>query len=392
MIKSVSVEPSQNHAKFQAVPTVNSSDPALQSFGLRFRRCDRQFKTPLKTRHGVWRVREAVIIRLQDATGRVGFGEIAPLDWFGSETLPQALDFCDRQPEITLEQILAIPNHLPACQFGFESAWQMLVDPAWRITPLAQISDSPLNPPILGDFKNIQSPPELGGWGAKDYLRRKSNHFTAPMSVLLPTGPAALTAWQTLYQQGDRTFKWKIGVDPPETEIKLYQRLVAELPAGVKLRLDANGGLDWRSANLWLEVCDPAVVEFLEQPLPVPEFTAMLALSRQFPTPIALDESVATIDQLAACHQRGWRGVFVLKPAIAGSPRRLRQFCQQHKLDLVFSSVFEGAIGRQAALILAAELGNPDRALGFGVNHWLESDSIPQPPTIDDFEALWHRL
>jgi hypothetical protein len=31
------------------------------------------------------------------------------------------------------------------------------------------ISESPLNPPILGAFES-QSPPELGGWGANSYL------------------------------------------------------------------------------------------------------------------------------------------------------------------------------------------------------------------------------
>ncbi len=344
-----------------------------------FRAYDRPFHLPLKTWHGLWSLRQSVIIRLSDTAGQVGFGEIAPLDWFGSETLQQALEFCDRQSaQINLEQILAIPNSLPACQFGFESAWQMLVD-----------SKAAPQPPNFGGLHNLSKSPRIGGFRGQNPLATKP----APLICgLLPTGKAALKAWQTLYHQGDRTFKWKIGVDGPEAEIKLYQQLAEQLPAGVKLRLDANGGLDWRSANLWLQVCDPAVVEFLEQPLPVSEFTNLLALSCQSPTPIALDESVATTDQLAACYHKGWRGVFVIKPAIAGSPRQLRQFCQQYSLDLVFSSVFESAIGQQAALRLAAELGNPDRALGFGVNHWLESDGVPQSATIDDFEALWHRL
>jgi len=47
---------------------------------------------------------------------------------------------------------------------------------------------------------------------------------------------------------------------------------------------------------------------------------------------------------------------FVIKAAIAGSPSRLRQFCREHEIDAVFSSVFETAIGTQAALKLAVEL------------------------------------
>lgn len=67
---------------------------------------------------------------------------------------------------------------------------------------------------------------------------------------------------------------------------------------------------------------------------------------------------------------------FVIKPGIVGSPSRLRQFCQQHKIDVVFSSVFETEIGRQAALKLAAELSEHHRAVGFGVNHFLSKRRI----------------
>ncbi|MDR9404731.1 MAG: o-succinylbenzoate synthase, partial [Halothece sp. Uz-M2-17] len=72
-----------------------------------------------------------------------------------------------------------------------------------------------------------------------------------------------------------------------------------------------------------------------------------------------------------ACYEKGWRGIFVLKCAIAGSPRLLRQWCQQHQLDLVFSSVMETSVAREAVFRLAREL-NPQRALGFGIDDWFE--------------------
>jgi L-alanine-DL-glutamate epimerase-like enolase superfamily enzyme len=116
------------------------------------------------------------------------------------------------------------------------------------------------------------------------------------------------------------------------------------------------------------------IVEFLEQPLPPEQFKTMLEMSRYYSTPIALDESVATLNQLEACYQQGWRGIFVIKPSIAGSPKRLRQFCKAHDIDTVFSSVFESAIARQAALQLATELSHRNRAVGFGINHWFNDN------------------
>ncbi len=301
----------------------------------------------MNTSYGEWREREGIVICLTHAAGRVGWGEIAPIPWFGSETLEQALTFCSQLPPLLdFDQIVAIPNSLPACQFGFESAWEELEE--WREAQGAGQETQ------NGQTHEERSP----------YETQISN------SVLLPPGKAALAGWQEFWQRGDRTFKWKIGVADLEEELFLFQQLMAELPKTARLRLDANAGLSFAEAERWLQTCESFPVEYLEQPLPPDRFDDLLKLSTQYPTPLALDESVATLEQLKTCYERGWKGIYVIKPAIAGFPSRLRQFCQTHPIDAVFSSVFETAIGRQAGLKLAAELGNCDRAMGYGVAHW----------------------
>ena len=306
----------------------------------------RSFKRPLSTHHGIWEVREGIILRLTDEMGRVGWGEIAPIPWFGSETLEQALEFCQQlPPKITATDIFSIPTELPACQFGFESAWE------WGHGDNSQFPIPNSQFPIL------------------------NSQFPISFSYLLPTGEVALQSWQTPWNQGSRTFKWKIGVAAIEEELQVFNQLIQVLPPPAKLRLDANGGLSWQDANQWFKIVDEVGrVEFLEQPLPPEQFDAMLEMSTRYSTPIALDESVATLNQLEDCYQRGWRGIFAIKAAIAGSPRCLRQFCQQHNIDAVFSSVFETAIARQSVLQLATELSNPNRAVGFGVNQWFNED------------------
>src|SRR5207237_3044231 len=98
----------------------------LSAYQFEFRPYQRPFKRPLSTSHGTWDVREGIILRLTNETGQVGWGEIAPISWFGSETLEQALDFCQQlPPQITATDVFSIPAELPACQFGFESAWEM---------------------------------------------------------------------------------------------------------------------------------------------------------------------------------------------------------------------------------------------------------------------------
>jgi len=395
-----------------------------------FRSYQRRFKQALQTSHGSWTVREGIILRLTDAAGRVGWGEIAPIPWFGSETFEQALAFCHRLPNIlTDDLIFAVPDTLPSCQFAFESAWECLQESAigqtaWQRdkdagNQAAFVTDSTLRPQnsdvavqsaaIAGQnstlrhqssdvaAQNSKPPsedPRPNGRSPSPLPTPHSPLPTPPYSALLPAGDVALHAWQPLWEQGFRTFKWKIGVEAIATELELLEALAQALPKPAKLRLDANGGLSTAQATQWLQACDAViepsnrdvVLEYIEQPLPIAQFQAMQDLNQRYRTPIALDESVATLQQLQACYENGWRGIFVIKPAIVGSPSRLRQFYQHHPIDAVFSSAFETAIGRQAGLRLAASLGNPDRALGYGTTHWFEDSDR------DDFEQLWQTL
>jgi o-succinylbenzoate synthase len=286
----------------------------------------RPFRQPLQTSHGIWAVREGAIVTLTGADGTIGQGEIATLEWFGTESLGEAIEFCaGLDGWITTEQIFGIPDRFPCCQFGFESA---LV-------------------------------------GFEDY----DNVGNALIAALLPTGKPATNSWQSHYDRGQRTFKWKIGVSPIADEIQWFRELHQQLPPDAQLRLDANAGLSLDTAKRWLEEFAIRPIEYLEQPLPVDQFAAMQTLGKTYATLIALDESIANLQSLRDCHDRGWMGIYVIKPAIVGSPRQLQNFLQCHPIDVVFSSVFETEIGYAAGLRLAEQLGC-DRALGYGTNHW----------------------
>jgi len=300
-------------------------------FRFRFDIYQRRFKQPLLTSHGLWQIREGIVISLSDSNGNIAYGEIAPLPWFGSETLSQALEFCQGLGEtIAAQDIKEISDRLPCCQFALESAWLSL------------------NNTSQDDFADL------------DYC------------YLLPAGEQALTAWQAIYQtRNNNTFKWKIGVYALEQEIKILQQLVKALPPGVKLRLDANGGYDLNQAKQLLRVTDQLEkIEFVEQLLPPNKLEIMRKLSQEHSTSLALDESVASFRQLQLVHQQGWQGIFVIKAAIMGKPSRLLEYCQANLLDIVFSSVFETEVGRSAVLNLARKLNHP-RAVGFGVDYFV---------------------
>jgi o-succinylbenzoate synthase len=303
----------------------------MNSYQFTYSVYQRPFRQPLKTSHGVWAIRSGIIIKLTDSAGRSHLGEIAPIPWFGSEPIERAISFCQQIGDrITPAQIKLIPDDLPACQFGFGSAWTAF--------------DAILSQ-IESNFK---------------------------MSALLPAGAAAIERLPALAAQGYSTFKWKIGVLPIAQEMAIWAQLTAALPMAAKLRLDANGGLTEIEAEQWLAVCSQeARVEFIEQPLAPDEIARTIELAAKYNTPIALDESVATFDRLQSVYDRGWRGIYIIKPGIAGFPWRLAEFITRHQLDVVFSSVMETEVGIAAASRLAASL-NIKRSLGFGVADWFE--------------------
>jgi len=300
---------------------------------------------PLQTHHGLWEIREGIIIRLEAEDGRIGWGEIAPLPEFGSETLSAAILFCQTlENPLSINSIFSIPEQFPACQFAFESALEDLS--------------------IENQSRELEP---------KNY------------SYLLPTGAAVFPCLDDILAANQtNTYKWKIAVNSLQQELNLFEKLIDRLPREIKLRLDANGGLSLAESKIWLKIADECkLIEFIEQPLPPSQWLEMLQLSQDFTTGIALDESVANLRQIEECYQRGWRGIFVIKPAITGSIQGLRNLWKKYTLDLVFSSVLETNIGRKSALRLAQEYPKKERALGFGVQQWFNNNDP------DWLEKLW---
>ncbi len=331
----------------------HSQTKMLTALKFQFRPYQRPFRQPFLTHHGPWSVRQGILICLTEtASGLHRYGEIAPIPWFGTETLEQALEWCRQLPEELSEaHLFGIPDALPACQFAFESAALALQNP--------------------DEFHQDLSGLSLCG--------------------LLPAGEAALADVESLYAQGYRVWKWKIGVAEPQREWQVLTELVdliQQLPENGCLRLDANGGLGVEEARAWLALCDevnrssPGQIEFLEQPCSPHHLPDLLQLSQAYQTPIALDEAVAQLHHFQAL--REWPGVLVVKPSLMGSRRAFQAEVTQHPgRDLVFSSALETLIGTWQGFTLAAALQATTahrRALGWGIGHLF--------PTGDPFTLL----
>ncbi len=276
----------------------------------------REFLVPLRTARGSWSVREGFIVRIETA-GQVGFGEVAPIPEFGTETVAQARRFLDA---IVVEPSLAVPEELPCCGFG--------------------VSAAAFDASAGGAHRN-------------------------QIAALLPAGAEALSVVAAKAARGDTVFKWKIGVEPIETEMGVFRHLLARLPSCGRLRLDANGGLKPAEMKRWLAVLSEfrGKIEYLEQPLAVGQELAMAEVARASGIPIALDESLN--GRSGAHWLDAWEGPLVIKPLLMGDINALIRRLQPLAARLILSSVFETGVGLENVRVLAGALPELNYATGF---------------------------
>lgn len=342
----------------------------------------------MRTAHGIWSVREGVIVRLTTEAGRTGLGEAAPMPWFGTESLDEIKETLATLGEwVTPEQLAAVPVRLGCLRFALAEALA-------RVTEVSIKSASPNR----GAGEAVSLP------AAVAYLS---------VAALLPAGRAALAAIAPKAELGFRTFKWKVGVGDPADELALLDDVIAELPDGAKLRLDANGAWDARVAARWFNRAADCPVEFIEQPCFAPAKYGITEVRRMedllrglavdYPTPLALDESLVGANDIERWLASGWQGVWVIKTALLGDPKPLLARLAAARADVVFSTALETAVGAQAILrhAFAWPLEKP-RALGCGV--WpLFADNACNGPFAAPFfraedvarldpEAVWNAL
>jgi o-succinylbenzoate synthase len=316
---------------------------------LSFRSYRRAFRSPLRTAHGAWAAREGLLLRAEHPDGLIGWGEAAPIPWFGTETLEEAtaaLRTLGGTPDV--DALAAVPGSCTCVRFALALALQPEPPPAATAARL-------------------------------------------PVAALLPAGRAALEALPDRVEAGFLCCKWKVGVERPEDEWAILDDLLARLPAYVRLRLDANGAWDRRTAERWLARCAERPVEFVEQPAAPADADLLLGLAADYPVTLALDESVATLASARAWQDRGWRGVFVLKPALAGPLDEVLAWAGATRPDLAVSSALESAPTRARLLRAVLASGLTTRALGFGIGPVCGDAAWDGPPTGPLLDASWGR-
>lgn len=314
---------------------------------------------------GIWRERSGLLLRLTDASGRVGRGEASPLPGYS----PDRVDACEAALRALKPSTLA----------------ELGPDPAGLVARLARASSviSPALPAARHALETALLDLEAQRQGEPIWalLRRACPaargvpSLLALAQVLDADGDDALLETATAaLGRGIRTLKLKLGRRPFEQEHALLTRLRREVGPAIELRMDVNGA--WIGAASHLERLAELRPELVEEGVPAPRL-AELATS---PVALAFDESLqdgAALDRIARSLGRARVAALVLKPMALGGVARcleLASWARARDIDVIVSHLYDGPVALAAAAHLALAVGSPERAAGLaphsGLSAW----------------------
>jgi len=313
---------------------------------------------------------ENLLVRVEAASGEVGWGEAASAPTMTGDTLGGLVAAVRDHLAPLLIGKDARHDHRPMLQraltgnTGAHSAVEMaLLDLAGR----------------AGNTRLI------------DLVARPLRTRVAPMWLLGNATPEQdIAEAQAKRAQGFNFFKLKIGVKEIGAEIAAAHAIRKALP-GAALCADANCGLTLAAARRYAERTRDADLMFIEQPLPADDVAGLKALARATKTPIGMDESIQSLADIDAVKRAGAKGVSLKLIKLGGFRDAITAGRLCRKLGLminVAAKIAETSVGTAAAVHLGCAV--PNVAWGVSLtNLYLAEDIVRRPIALrDGFVAL----
>jgi len=296
------------------------------------------FRVPLNIGDVTPIKRRGYLFRVVTNTDHVGFGEMAPLPGYSDESLDDSFEQISDLEDLLTSRLL--PDHLDELSGEFENVLGHLDLPG---SARFAVESALLN--AQADAAGVSLAELLGECPQK----------AVPVNALLEESETALDRATRLAEEGWSCFKLKIGRDSLENEVALIRKLAESLP-DVRIRLDANQGLNQDAFDTLCAGIPTEIIDYLEEPLESAEANLALAAGATA-MPIALDESLRRLEP-EEIHKCTGLAAVVLKPTILGLERSVRfaRAAQSRSITPVISSTFESSFGLSILAQVAAAI------------------------------------
>ena len=308
--------------------------------------------------------RSGLLLELGDEKGSSGWGEVSPLPGLHRQTAQECLDELvsafekdylgniEIDANLPLDSVAKLSSLLtsPASRFGLESAFLNLLATAQNTNPAALLNT------------NYTRAVYING-------------------LLIDSGEDAVREIARLYALGYRSVKIKTGRHNLNEELENLRRILAETPADMRFRLDANRRWTLDEALHFVKGLPTGKIEYVEEPLKNPQDLPLFCAKSPFP--VALDETLRQPDYRDYLSLPGV-GAAVLKPTVLGGIRTVMERTKEARREgcsVVISDTFSSGVGLATHLALAAALSENTMA-GLDTYRYLQQDVLTQPLTV----------
>lgn len=301
------------------------------------------FVTPYKLSFGTRTTTRAVMLKLTDADGAVGWGEADPSQPFTAES---PADAAKALQETLLPAVLAADTLEP-------NAIDRMLDALLPDQLCAKGAVTMALLDLLGKRLRVPVSTLLGG-----ALRP-----TLPVLWPLGNGTAEddMRVIDERAAQGFASFMLKMGQAPARDELRRVAALESRYGDRFKFIADVNEGWNREQAREFLASLCGSRLAFLEQPLPKEDLEGMAALAKDSPVPLSADEAVTSLEEAARVAGSGAARVFSVKATKNGGPlraQRIAAVAEGFGIQCYMNSMAEFGVTQAATLHLAATLPN----------------------------------
>lgn len=312
-------------------------------------------RTPFVAGHGTVTERELVLVTLEAADGRVGYGEAAPLPSYDSVSaadVTAALDAC--------RPVLAqYPDAAPIADVLARCSEVTVLAPALAAVDLAlwDLAGRRTREPVWGLLGADAPAPVAVNWTIAADDRSGAAHEAAQARA-----------------DGFSAVKVKVGIGDDAGRLAAVRAFAGPQMA---IRIDANGAWSAAEALATLEALEPVGIELCEEP--VSGLGAIRALSQVTGIPLALDESAEDPSALVA---PAAADLMCLKISRCGGIAGTIQTAGRARAagyGVYLASTLDGPLGIAGALHAAAVI-RPERACGLATLRLFDDRPDPLPP------------
>lgn len=318
-------------------------------------------KRPFTTHLQSVKERESIVVEMIDEEGAIGLGECVAFSspWYTEETIQTCWDALNNwlipsvlykrlsRPEEVIKMLQPIKgNHMAKAALDLAS-WDLFAKRKNR--PLWQL------------FQGVRQQIDAG---------------------IVATGPfddCMIKQLENAVTQGYKRVKIKIDA---ETDVEKLTTMISQYPS-LQFFADANGIFSWLGIEA-LRNFDNAGLTLIEQPFQEDDWAFYQEASHILKTPIALDESIRSVDDVKRMIDLGAGQIIVLKPGRVGgisASLQIHELAQKHRIPIWIGGMIELGISKAHNLALAS-LPQVQYPGDFSAsNHFWEEDIIT--PFID---------